>query len=240
MKNSITFLASLFFLFVYSNKVVAADFYAEYTMTGIGAKSIINKMYSKDGNIRTEINMEIGNQKMQTTSLMLKSKPGVVFTFNSMNKSYTEVKTENNAEIKDFSIKVIGTEMVGKYNCTHVRMTASGKSWDMWLSKDLPSINMPYNGNNAMANAKIIAEMKSKGLTGMAVKLVFFKPGTSTAMMTMNLTKYEAKTLSADLFKIPTGYTKSSVNLDAAKMKDMTPAQRKEMIMKMMREKMKH
>lgn len=239
MKTSILFLANLLVLSFFANTAFAGDIYAEYKMTGMGNKPILTKMYSKNGDLRTEANIDMGGQKMTTTSLMLKSKPNVTLVFNSLNKTYTEVKNTSNATIKDFDIKVIGNEKVGNYNCTHVKMSSNGQSWDMWYTKDLPAISFPMSGQDAVATKKMIEQLKSKGITGMPVKIAFVKSGTTTATMTMLLSKFEQKTLDASLFKIPAGYTKSSVSFDAEKMKTMTAEQKKEMIMKMMKEQMK-
>jgi len=239
LKTSILLLATLFCFAIFANAAFAGDVYAEYKMTGVGGKPIITKMYSKNGDLRTEANIDMGGQKMTTTTLMLKSKPNVTLVFNSMSKNYTEAKITSNTAVKDFDIKVIGTEKIGNYNCTHVKMSANGQSWDMWYAKDLPTISFPISGQNAAATQKMMAQLKSKGITGMPVKMTFVKPGTKTAAMTMLLTKFEQKTLNASLFTIPTGYKKNSVSFDAEKMKNMTPQQRKEIIMKMMKEQTK-
>jgi len=239
MKTSILFLASLLCLSFFTNTTFAGDVYVEYKMTGIGNKPITSKLYSKDGNLRSEVYMDMGGKKIITNTLTLKSKPDVTLVFNSMNKTYTEVKSIASGTIKDFDIKVIGTEKVGNYTCTHVKMSANGQSWDMWYAKDLPTISFPISGQNAAATQKMMAQLKSKGITGMPVKMTFVKPGTKTAAMTMLLTKFEQKTLNASLFTIPTGYKKNSVSFDAEKMKNMTPQQRKEIIMKMMKEQTK-
>ncbi|RZL62330.1 MAG: DUF4412 domain-containing protein, partial [Pedobacter sp.] len=125
------------------------------------------------------------------------------------------------------------------YNCTHVKMSSNGQSWDIWFAKDLPAISFPLSGQDAAATQKMIAQLKSKGITGMPAKMTFVKPGTKTATMTMLLSKFEQKKLDASLFKIPAGYKKSAVSFDAEKMKTMTAEQKKEMIMKMMKEQMK-
>jgi len=239
MKTSILLLATLFCFAIFANAAFAGDIYAEYKMTGVGGKPIITKMYSKNGDLRTEANIDMGGQKMTTTTLMLKSKPNVTLVFNSMSTNYTEAKITSNTAVKDFDIKVIGTEKIGNYNCTHVKMSANGQSWDMWYAKDLPTISFPISGQNAAATQKMMTQLKSKGITGMPVKMTFVKPGTKTAAMTMLLTKFEQKTLNASLFTIPTGYKKNSVSFDAEKMKNMTPQQRKEIIMKMMKEQTK-
>ena len=239
MKTSILFLANLLFLSFFANTSFAADIYAEYKMTGVGSKPIITKMYSKNGDLRTEANVDMGGQKMTTTTLMLKNKPNVTLVFNSLSKTYTETKNAIGAAVKNFDIKVIGTEKVGNYTCTHVKMSANGQSWDMWYAKDLPAISFPISGQDAAANQKMIAQLKSKGITGMPVKITFAQPGNTSAVVTMLLSKFEQKSLNAALFTIPAGYKKNNVNFDAEKMKTMTPHQRKEMVMKMMKEQMK-
>lgn len=239
MKISLLFLTNLFFLLIISNHTFAADIYAEYKMTGIGNKSFVSKMYNKNGDLRTEINMDLGGQQMTTTTLMLKSNPSISYVFNSLSKTYTETKTTSKASIKDVAIKVLGNEKVGNYNCTHVKMTSDGKSWDVWYTKDLPSFNFPISGNSELGSQKVLNELKSKGITGMMVKIVFLTPGAKAKSITMQLVKYETKTLNASLFTLPAGYKKSSVTLNPEKMKNMTLEQKKELMMKMMKEQMK-
>jgi hypothetical protein len=239
MKTSILFLANLLFLSFFASTSFAGDIYAEYKMTGVGGKPITTKMYSKNGDLRTEANVEMGGQKMTTTTLMLKSKPNVTLVFNYMSKTYTETKNASGVAVKNFDIKVIGSEKVGNYNCTHVKMSANGQSWDMWYAKDLPAINFPLSGQDAAATQKMIAQLKNKGITGMPVKITFAQPGNTSAAVTMLLSKFEQKNLSASLFTIPAGYKKNSMSFDAEKMKTMSPQQRKEMVMKMMKEQMK-
>lgn len=239
MKTSILFLSNLLFLSFFANTSFAADIYAEYKMTGVGSKPIITKMYSKNGDLRTEANVDMGGQKMTTTTLMLKSKPNITLVFNSLSKTYTETKNATGAAVKNFDIKVIGTEKVGNYTCTHVKMSSNGQSWDMWYAKDLPAFNFPLSGQDAAATQKMIAQLKSKGITGMPVRITFAQPGNTSAAITMLLSKFEQKSLNASLFTIPAGYKKNNVSFDAEKMKTMTPQQRKEMVMKMMKEQMK-
>jgi hypothetical protein len=239
MKASLLFLTNLFFLLLSSSAIQAGDIYAEYKMTGVTNTPLISKMYGKNGNIRTEVNMSMAGQQMTTTTLMLKSNPNAAIVFNSMSKTYTETKVSGNSAPKSVSIKVLGTEKVGIYNCTHVKMTSDGKSWDAWFTKDLPALNFPISGNNELSSQKVINELKSKGITGMMAKVVFQAPGAGTKAITMQLVKYETKTLNASLFTIPAGYKKSSVSFDPEKMKTMTMEQKKEMMMKMMKEQMK-
>jgi hypothetical protein len=236
MKFSLLFLTNLLFLFIFAPAAHSTDIYAEYQMTGISSTPIISKMYGKNGNMRTETNMNVGGRQMSTTTLMLKSNPNVAYVFNSLTKTYTEAKINPKATVKEVSIKVLGTEKVGNYNCTHVKMTSDGKSWDAWFTKELPSFSFPISGNNELGSQKVMNELKSKGITGMMVKVVFLTPGAKTKGITMQLVKYETKPLNADLFTLPAGYKKSSVTIDPEKMKNMTLEQKKELMMKMMKE----
>ncbi|SER74847.1 DUF4412 domain-containing protein [Pedobacter rhizosphaerae] len=238
MKTKLFILANLCAIFLFSQPALASDIYLEYTMTTSGSKPILSKMYGKNGDLRTETNMIIAGRQMSTTLLMLKNRPGVTLVFNSMNRTYTEAKMSNN-DGENIDIKVLGNEKIGNYNCSHVRMTAEGKSWDAWYSKELPTFDFPMMGNNANTK-KVLSQLKSKGISGMPVKVIVFKPGTQTPTLTMLLTKHETKTLSPALFTIPAGYKKSSIDFDANKIKNMTTQQKKEMMEKLMKEQLKH
>ncbi|TCC94282.1 DUF4412 domain-containing protein [Pedobacter frigiditerrae] len=236
MKTSLLFLTNLFFLFIFSSSANSADIYAEYQITGTNSTPMISKMYGKNGNVRTETIMNVGGRPMNTTTLILKSNPNVAYVYNSLTTTYTEAKINSKASIKDISIKVLGNEKVGNYNCTHVKMTSDGKTWDAWFTKELPSFNFPISGNNELGSQKVMNELKSKGITGMMAKAVFLTPGGKSKAFTMQLVKYETKTLNASLFTLPSGYKKSSVTLDPEKMKNMTREQKKELMMKMIKE----
>lgn len=240
MKTSLLFFVNLILTLAFSSALNAADIYAEYKMTGVRSTPIISKMYSKNGNMRAEMNMNIGGRNINTTTLTLKSNPNVTLVFNSLNKTYTETKIRLTTIPKEVAIKVLGNEKVGNYSCTRVRMTADGKSWDVWYTKDLPSFNFPVSGNNLLGSQKVINDLKSKGITGMPAKIVFQTSGNNSKAITMELVKFESKTLDASLFAIPAGYKKSSVTFDPEKMKNMTLEQKKEMMMKMMKEQSKH
>lgn len=222
----------------FSIPLMAGDVYAEYKMTGIGDKEIISKMYMKNGNVRSEVKMGIPGKEVTHITLSLVSDPDITIVLNSQSKTYTQVKkNKNNAEAEDITITVLGNEKVGIYNCKHVRMTSKDKSWDLWITKDLPNYNFPIE-SDAAVNRKMEELLKSKSLDGVTVKVAFLKPGTTTVTTTMELVKYEIKNLDDSLFKIPEGYTKSVVQFDAEKMKTMTAEEKREMIKKMMQEQM--
>ncbi|MBP6335524.1 MAG: DUF4412 domain-containing protein [Bacteroidia bacterium] len=233
MKNAALSLMVLIFC-GFSVELFAGNFYAEYKISGIGDKVYLSKLYAKNGDMRSEMTMDMGGKEMTTVTLKLKSNPDVAIVYNSESKTYNEVKGDTTgSKASDMTVKVIGNEKIGSYNCKHIRMTSEGKSWDMWVTKDLPAFNFPLEKNDEVTNKKIMELLKKNDAEGMPVKLSFGSPG-----MVMELVKYEAKEVDDALFKIPPGYTKSTVSYDAEKMKNMTDEERREMIMKMMEENM--
>jgi hypothetical protein len=238
LKKIISF---IFFITFFSATTFAGDTYAEYKMTGFGNKKIISKLYAKNGEIRSEVNMPMGNKEMTMVTLRLKSHPGVSLVLNSMNKTYTETKNSSSKDSKkEISIAVLGNEKIGQYNCTHVRFTSNNKSWEMWCCKDLPAFSFPYDQEDAEANNKIIQSLKNKNIEGVPVKIVFLKPNSNVPTLTMELIKYEPKDLDASLFSIPADYKKNELQFDAAKMKNMTPDEKKEFIKKMIEQNKPH
>ena len=226
---------------LYSLQLFAVDTYVEYNMKGVGDRITRSGMYFKNGDVRSEVKINVAGKEMTSVSLNLKSNPEFTLTYNSQSKTYTEIKkNKGTTKSGNISISVIGSEKIGAYNCKHVRMSNDSNSWDMWVTKDLPAFEFPLQKDDDVANHKIMELLKSNSAEGVPVKIVFLKPRTVIPTITMELVKYESKNLDASLFKIPEGYTKSTVQFDAEKMKSMTPEEKREMIKKMMEENMPH
>lgn len=238
MKPSTLILLLLSFTFC-STDLRAGDVYAEYKMNGVGGKTYTSGMYYKNGDMRTEVKMDVSGKEMTSVTLYLKSNPDVSIVYNNQTTTYTEAKrNKSSSKSGEISITVLGSEKIGTYNCKHVRMSTDSSYWDMWVTKDLPYFDFRFQNDDEAANKKIMELMKSKSADGVPVKMVFFKAKTEIPAMTMELVKYETKDLDASLFKIPEGYTKNTVQFDAEKMKSMTPEERQEMIRKMMEQNM--
>ncbi len=237
--KSILFLVLLLSCTFFSTNILAGDAYAEYKMKGIGDRITTSALYFKNGDLRSEVKMNIAGKEMTSVTLNLKSNPDFTVSYNSQSKTYTEIKkNKSNSKSDNISISVIGNEKIGTYNCKHVRMTSDTNSWDMWVTKDLPAFDFPLQRDDEAANRKMMELLKSKSADGVPVKIEFKKPDSATPGITMELVKFESKSLDASLFKIPDGYTKSTVQFDAEKMKSMSPEEKREMIKKMMEENM--
>ena len=85
--KSITPLAFIILLSFYSINLFAGDIYAEYKMKGIGDKLTISKLYFKNGDMRSEVNMNIAGRQMTSVTLNLKSNTEFTIAYNSNSKT---------------------------------------------------------------------------------------------------------------------------------------------------------
>ncbi len=231
MKRNLILLITLFLVCIFSKSAIAEDIYLEYSTKDPKGRAIGTKIYSKNGDGRMEIDIDMGRMKMTIASLVLKKNPDEIIVLNSLAKSYTKrAKPTKKPNLTNYTITFIGREKIGAYNCSHMRIKSNDKSFDMWLTKDLPAFNLPIDNNLANIDKKLNDELESKGVSGMMVKTVYFNPGTATPKLTMNLIKYESKPLSASLFKIPSDYKESKGN----PYKNMSLEKKNEMMKQMM------
>src|SRR3954469_18366391 len=95
-------------LTLHSINTLAGDVYAEYKMNGAGGRTFKSGMYFKDGDMRTDVKMDIAGKEMTTVTLYLKSNPDVILSYNNHSKTYTEIKKQkSSAKQNDISISVI-------------------------------------------------------------------------------------------------------------------------------------
>lgn len=195
---------------------------------------------------RTESAMTIPNMgEFSQVSLSLKDKPGIVYTIDDKAKTYKEVETKPKAATQsagDVTVKIIGQEKVGIYNCTHCQVTRNGNTSDNWTTRDIAEYNKyeeanknnKYFGDNSTQEA-----MKKAGADGFMVKITTKDRG---ADMTMELVKFEKQAIPDGKLTLPADYTKTvtpgtgtpgapgAPNIDVSKLKDMTPEERQKFI----------
>jgi len=120
---------------------------------------------------------------------------------------------------ESFQITRVGTENVGGYSCTHVKMvttTGSGmfkskSEEDIWTSTSVPGYAL-YKRLVAVSGIKpqMMQALDQAGAGGFFVKMTTAGKDNS---MTMSLIHAEEKSNSASLFEIPPGYTKTDENM---------------------------
>lgn len=218
-----------------------------------GSVSGNTKMYSQDGNTRSEMLMNIQGLPMgaiNTVTLTRKDKPNTIVTLNAGNKTYTEMsyeqsQPEERKSTEPFEVTVVGKETVNGYSCTHViaKFKNSGKvrnEW--WTSKDVPGFPgfSGLKGTKYLDDDNFFSKMAEKGADGFPVRMKMSEAG-ATGLFQMDLVKAEKKNLENSLFEIPAGYTKaatvdlSNMPKSMQEMQNMSPEEQQKMIQEMMK-----
>lgn len=217
-----------------------------------GSVSGNTKMYSQDGNTRSEMKMNIQGLPMgaiNTVTLSRKDKPNTIITLNAGNKTYTEMsyeqaKPEEQKSNEPFEVTVVGKETVNGYSCTHViaKFKNSGKvrnEW--WTSNDVPGFPgfKGMKGSEYLDDDNFFSKMAEKGADGFPVRMKISEAGMGSFQM--DLVKAEKKNLENSLFEIPAGYTKaatvdlSNMPKSMQEIQNMSPEEQQKMIQEMMK-----
>ena len=243
MKKLITIL----FVSLLSYAAFAQGFYMEMKMSSSERGDMgLMKVYSQDGNSRSEVSMNIPGGPMTIATLFLKSNPNVVYMLNEKSKSYTETDITKNSQYKDFpqqdyEVTVIGKEKVNGFNTTHVKVLRKGSTQaeEMWTSKDVIDYSSfltaktKYTGRDNLNKA-----LAAKGADGFPVRVKSAEHGTD---IQMDLVKAEKRSNPASLFSL-TGYAKSASPAAGSgqtqqemiqKIQNMTPEERQKFIEQM-------
>lgn len=226
---------------------------ADYRISGPSMKGTGRMSMSRAG-YRAEWTMDVsgdstrrggrGPREMKTTMMGKLSEPDLVYTINDETKSYsvwdTKATREEAAKSKEkYTVERLGSDTVAGFACQNVRITSSnGTKMDVCATKEiaapaswLSSMDRRTGGGGFM-NA-----MRDAGVDGFPVRWV--TKDTRGGTITMEITKFEKKSVPASTFEIPAGYEKRdgmSVGMSADQrkqmddaFKDMTPEQRRQM-----------
>jgi hypothetical protein len=118
-----------------------------------------------------------------------------------------------NSDFEKYQVTRIGTESVGGYSCTHVRivtstgsgMFKSSSTMDMWMSTAVPGYAI-YSKLLSLHGSQggLLGALNKSGANGFLVKMTAGDGKEYT--MTMQLNKAEMKSFPASMFVIPAGY----------------------------------
>ena len=184
---------------------------------GVNGSLII---YAQNGNYRTEMEMKSTKLlfKLNKASIIQNSNPSHIILLNEENKTYSEKEIKHSTDSttttkEECLITIIGTEKVGAYNCTHVKVQQAKVKYEMWLTKDIvdelnyftKASDIKYAGNRQLYKA-----LNEKNVDGFIVKTVYNEKGSAEGILTMTLDKYNKGTIADEKFKIPTGFTKTT------------------------------
>lgn len=170
--------------------------------------------------------------------LILKDRPHVVVLLDDKNKTYIRRKmkeTPDTTSLTEYTVKILGKEKVGKYNCTHSMVSVDGETTEYWTTRDIPDFercSRVYRLGDKRGKENQSEVLKKAGINGFVVKAYSkMVDGNESNLL---LESFESGPVNADKFKIPDGYTDRTKNEDSApeqkKLKDMTPEEREKFI----------
>lgn len=232
-----TILALVFFTTILTNVFAQNGVTFEYKISSTkGATgSVIANVSSLGSRVEVKIKIpQMPSAGITRVSIVKSSKPTTVYLLDDNNKTYTTTETQpsKTANAENCTVKIIGKEKVGNYNCIHSVVTKGTESTDFWTTTeiaDFEKYNKSNVGNKYMGSGDDYAALSKNGAAGFVVKTVT-KEGRG-GDFTMELVKFEKKELSAKLFEIPADYKASSSptvapKIDATQLQNMTPEER--------------
>ena len=212
MKTKILLIIASLYSFILNSQNGA---YVEFKITsGKGYNGTAKVNVSEFGSV-SEFNMVIPQMPgggVKNKSLTQKDKPGIIYTINDQNKTYSETSPTDptNQDLKTYTVKKIGEETLNGYKCVHALVTEGNETHEVWNTKDITDFSKyseAFKSNKRMGSQKREQALKDAGCDGLPVK-TFHKGNAQEGDMTMELVKLEKKNFNKSDFEIPAGYTK--------------------------------
>jgi hypothetical protein len=202
------------------------------------ATSGTGRIYMGKGGVRVEMQMAMpvgqgpaGEVKM--TSLVLKSKPGVVYLVNDAKKTYAEIENKQDASqaaTEKYTVKKLGSEKVAGYDCGHGLVAdEKGEQFEVWTTKDIGGAAEYWASQRGRAGnrAAMYDALRGAGLDGWPMKWLHRsgKEGQSV----FEITKVQRQAVPASLFDL-SGYKKSEGGvMGMSQQMQLSPEQQKQM-----------
>jgi hypothetical protein len=229
---------------------------ADYKISG-GAVNGTGRLYFTKTGYRVEWNMDVsgdaarrggkGPREMKMTMFGKASDPDVVYTVNDETKTWSSWNTKDaQAEAEKskttYTVERLGTDKVAGFDCQNARIKSSaGSVMEVCVTRQLaaPAGWLSAVNRNRGGGASWAKELHDAGVDGFPIRWVTKGEGRTGETVTMEMTKYEKKSVPASMFEVPAGYQKSdamSVGMSPEQKKkvddafqNMTPEQRKQM-----------
>jgi Domain of unknown function (DUF4412) len=211
----------------YKTSTGGAGMHYEYSFTTSGKKIATNKdtshiYFTNGGEGRSEMSIPMpGVKTNQMISVGRINEPKYTVFLYPDSKTYSLriVDTSMLKSKKSYQVTKIGTETVQGYSCIHAKIVSSGGSgrfkststMDIWTSTAVPGYSLYKKMTDLRASEiGMLSALEKAGCSGIFVKLVV--TGNDVTVEEV-LLKAEERNYSADLFRIPTGYTQSNENM---------------------------
>src|ERR1035437_4349917 len=214
----------------------------EYKITSSKGATGSMKSYHSSAGSRMEMQMNVPQMPgggLSMTTIIKSDKPTTVYTLDEKTKTYTTTETKTaastaTANSDDYTVKIVGKEKIGNYNCTHAIVTKDNKSNEFWTTTEIVDFEKysKNSGNHKFGGTSgEYAALVKNGAGGFMVKTL--TKDAKGGDFTMELVKLEKKEQDASLFVIPADYKASSSTgmpgmptMDVNKIQSMTPEER--------------
>jgi hypothetical protein len=169
--------------------------------------------------------------------LVKKSRPGIIYSINDKNKTYSESNPTDpaNQDTKTYAVKKLGEETVNGYKCVHALVTEGAETHEVWNTRDIPEFSKyseAFSSNKKVGSQRREEALKAAGCDGLPVKTLH-KGNPREGDMTMELVKFEKKTFTRSEFEVPEGYSMTATGNQIApdtksqqELMNMTPEER--------------
>ena len=227
-------------------QVAAANFEgvidSRIKMSGKASSAGTSRTFVSPAGTRQEMTFGAKGESITLVTLVLRSKPGIVFVLNDAKKTYSEMDPASLGEAGEksqvkYTVRRIGSEKVAGQECTRGMVQGSnGDRWEVWAAKDIAGADDFWAGQAGGAPARgvlpagLARAMKEAGLDGWPVKWIVRPKNSADGTMTWEATRIERRSLPASTFSLA-GYTRSEGGgpLGAAQQMKLSPAQQKEL-----------
>jgi hypothetical protein len=149
--------------------------------------------------------------------------PNTLFLVNDNLRTYSSIDLAGAAPAPDaaangkYAIKVLGTEKLLGYACTHVTLTRPKELVDAWISKDFPDVygvlKKLQKANPQFSQAEAFRALEAAGHAGLPMRCIVVRDG---QRVSMDVKSIERKAVPAAAFTVPMDYTRSELTGAAA------------------------
>jgi len=167
------------------------------------------------GRLDTEMKLSPTLKNFKTIRIFKKEQPEVYYILNESASTYsiTDLSGFKPMPVNDNEqkVRVIGTEKILGYNCTHSIVSTKSGEIELWTTKELMDYNSYKYLNESDAksrNASLAKSLIEANAEGFPVKTI--RRIGNGSEITIELVKADKTKLESFLFEIPTGYTKTT------------------------------
>ena len=205
------------------------------------------KVYSQDGNSRSELNIATPMGPMAVTTITLKSSPNKAYMLNDKDKTYSEIdlgKSDQWQDPKqeDYEVTVLGKETVNGFKSTHVLVKNKNRNTqeEMWTSTDVVDYTSFINAKTKFTGRENLNKLLiAKGAPGFPVRIKTNEHGNDVQI---DFVKAEKRTNPANMFSMD-GYKKTEGGVLGGdrkemmqKIQNMTPEERQKFLQDMQKQ----